>query len=158
MTDGPPLMLNRAFFERKQNLLKIFQLIFGFITLFTNYWCYPNQHFLYCGERYFTSSQVFQLVVFNGFCLFLTFSMILANVAGAYDAFYKTNPYVLERYLVFLQTFLYTVSYITLIVDYENNPYAKSFSIPLIFTTLTLLAYVIDSVMQCRCKSTPLGH
>uniref|UniRef100_A0A1I7U134 Uncharacterized protein n=1 Tax=Caenorhabditis tropicalis TaxID=1561998 RepID=A0A1I7U134_9PELO len=157
MTDGPPLMLNRAFFERKENLLKIFQLIFGFITLLVNYWCYPNQHFLYCGERYFTSSQVFQLVVFNGFCLFLTFSMILANVAGAYDAFYKTNPYVLERYLVFLQTFLYTVSFITLLVDFESNPYAQSNAFPVISTTFILLAYVIDSTLQCRRKNA-LGH
>ncbi|EFO89829.1 hypothetical protein CRE_07419 [Caenorhabditis remanei] len=157
MTDGPPLMLNRAFFERKENFLKILQLIFGFINIFTNYWCYPNPHFVYCGERYFTSSQVFQLVVFNGFCLFLTLSMILANIAGAYDAFYKTNPYLLERYLVFLQTFLYTVACITLIVDYENSPYAKAFTVPLISTTFTLLAYVIDTTMQCRRKN-PLGH
>ncbi|CAA91762.1 uncharacterized protein CELE_R07A4.2 [Caenorhabditis elegans] len=154
MTDGPPLMLNRAFFERKENFLKILQLIFGFINLSANYWCYPNQHFLYCGERYFTSSQVFQLIVFNGFCLFLTLSLVVANVTGAYDAFYKTNPYVLERYLVFLQTFLYTVAYVTLIVDYENNPYAKAFAIPLISTTFTLLAYIIDSIMQLRRKNS----
>uniref|UniRef100_A0A8R1HTI9 Uncharacterized protein n=1 Tax=Caenorhabditis japonica TaxID=281687 RepID=A0A8R1HTI9_CAEJA len=153
MTDGPPLMLNRAFFERKENLLKILQLILGFINIFTNYWCYPNQHFLYCGERYFTSAQVFQLVVFNGFCLCLTFSLIIANIAGVYDAYYKTNPYVLERYLIYLQTFLYTVAYITLVVDFESNPYAKAFAIPLISTTLTLLAYVVDAMMQCRRKN-----
>ncbi|CAO4384163.1 unnamed protein product [Caenorhabditis nigoni] len=158
MTDGPPLMLNRAFFERKENWLKVLQLVFGFITFLTNYWCYPNPHFLYCGDRYFTSSQVFQLAVFNGFCLFLTFSLIIANVAGAYDAFYKTNPYLLERYLVYLQTFLYSVAYIALVVDYENSPYAKAFTIPLISTTFTLLVYVIDALMQCRSRKNPIGH
>ncbi|CAI2356467.1 unnamed protein product [Caenorhabditis sp. 36 PRJEB53466] len=154
MTDGPPLMLNRAFFERKENWLKIIQFTLGFINLFTNYWCYPNQHFLFCGERYFTSAQVFQLVVFNGFCLCLTFVLLVGNISGAYDAYYKTNPYVLERYLVYLQTFLYTVAYITLIVDFETNPYAKAFVIPLVSTTFTFLAYSIDSLMQFRRKNS----
>ncbi|CAD6185188.1 unnamed protein product [Caenorhabditis auriculariae] len=143
--ERPPLIVNKGFLDSRQNLLKIVEVILGVTTACVNNYCYPNPFHSYCTERIFYATQLFSILVINIFCIALTALLAMANLLGFYDAFYKFNFPVLERFLTTLFAVLYLTDVVIIFSDVMSVPFSPAWMLPLIFTLWTAVVYSADA-------------
>ncbi|CAJ0916685.1 unnamed protein product, partial [Mesorhabditis belari] len=147
---GPPLMVNRGFFEERRNVLRLCQIIVGIFCALSNAYCFPNDLFHECTSYFHSFSQIFSIVCVNVFFCVLTVVMVIFDFFGVTQAYYKYNFHLMERLFSTLATLCYGLSLIFLIVALFQSTFVAQWLFTTSGTLLNTFLYAWDASERFR--------
>ncbi|CAJ0582739.1 unnamed protein product, partial [Mesorhabditis spiculigera] len=143
---GPPLMVNRGFFEEKRNVIRVCQIVVGIYCALANAYCFPNDLFRECSHLYHSFPQVFSIVCVNVFFCVLTTVMVIFDVFGVSQAYYKYNFHLMERLFSTLAAAVYCISALFLLMALFQSTFVIQWLFTLMGTALNTALYIYDAV------------
>ncbi|CAJ0610158.1 unnamed protein product [Cylicocyclus nassatus] len=146
--ERPPLRVNRNFFYESENIFKLLEIALGICCAIFNAQCFPNDVVLRCTYTMHSVTQLFSVVCVNAFFLVTTTALVLCNLFGVVDSYYKFNFPVVERRVYLLTVIMYIVSLIMVIAAISQSRFVSAWVFPLIFTALTTVTYVYDLIRK----------